>query len=779
MNATLPKFDNPLLVETEAELVLDPRQFQVREHTDELFQIDVLVHCLDPNVPLERVVGKAARLHVRQNRFEPRIWAGYCNHFELAQAERKGYSSYHMRIVPRLWFASERRNYRIFQQLSHPQIVAMLLEEWLIEACWRIDESAHPVRECRVQYGESDFAFICRLLEDAGITWYFDEASRLVLCDEPHLDTTRLVIPFVENTSAIDRGPYATDVHIGRHVRPGTYTMKDRDYRLSAGFPLSCRAQQGSELETMLERFHYVPGGFSFGAAGGETPSADDRGAFRPNQAEGQKLVATRLQAQRTGALHFGFSTNVAELAPGAVLVIEGNPHHELADGRRLLVLGSTFGGSVEGEFHHRIEAVSAEVPCRPALDTPKPKALGLESATVVGPAGEEIHCDEFGRVRVHFHWDRYSAMNEASSCWIPVSQPWAGPGFGGMNLPRMGQEVVVSFLGGDPDKPVIVGRVYTAECPVPYALPANKAHSRWKRCQYPGGEGFNELRMEDDAGKQLLYLQAERDMETLVKNDQRTLVRHDQFLTVEHDREKVVLNDERITVHHDRSARVEHDERLTVGNDRHQVVERDEAEDVGHDRNRRVGHDENLLIDNDRVVRVGHDATTSIANDLAFTVGGSTQKSVGKNESRSVGINDTVWVGANRSLTVDADHHVVVGANQATTIGAHDKTTVARTRSVEVGIAASESVGVAKKVSVGVGLMQSVGVGTYATAGMVSIDQTGMVKLIMAGKTLQLVCGAASITLEASGNVSIRGTRVDIDGQDGVKINGAKIDLN
>src|SRR5690349_16515892 len=154
-----------------------------------------------------------------------------------------------------------------------------------------------------------------------------------------------------------------------------------------------------------------------------------------------------------------------------------------------------------------------------PRVVTPKPKISGVESATVVGPPGEEIHTDEFGRVRVHFHWDRESRMNDNSSCWLHVSHPWAGRGFGMINLPRIGQEVLVDFLGGDPDRPIIVGRVFTNLQKVPYALPANKTQSGWKSESSPGGGGFNEIRFEDAKGSEQVYIQAEKNLDKLVKN--------------------------------------------------------------------------------------------------------------------------------------------------------------------------------------------------------------------------------------------------------------------
>ncbi len=174
------------------------------------------------------------------------------------------------------------------------------------------------------------------------------------------------------------------------------------------------------------------------------------------------------------------FETNVIDLSPGMVMSLLDHPRSELGPGEKLLVLESTLSGNIDS-LTHAVEVKSAASPYRPPLRTPKPKAMGVESATVVGPKGEEIHTDEFGRVRCHFHWDRQSKMDEKSSCWIHVSQSWAGAGYGTTHLPRIGQEVLVDFLGADPDRPVIVGRVYTDLEKTPYKLPEHKTQTGWK----------------------------------------------------------------------------------------------------------------------------------------------------------------------------------------------------------------------------------------------------------------------------------------------------------
>jgi type VI secretion system secreted protein VgrG len=246
--------------------------------------------------------------------------------------------------------------------------------------------------------------------------------------------------------------------------------------------------------------------------------------------------------------------------------------------------------GTHDGEWTQACEAHSIEAPYRPPLTTPKPKTNGVESATVVGPRGEEIHCDEFGRVRVHFHWDRQSNMDEKSSCWIPVSQAWGGAGYGLMNVPRVGQEVIVDFQGGDPDRPVIVGRVHTATQPVPQRLPENKTQSGWITQSSPNGGGQNVLLFEDRKGEELIRIEAERDLVKLVKRDETVDIKGKSVVNIEQgeqrftglDREAMVVKSCRTLIGLNASRTVGVNDVLMVGGDQRVSVEGAASSEVG-----------------------------------------------------------------------------------------------------------------------------------------------------------------------------------------------------
>jgi len=578
---------------------LDVRSFSVREAMSSLFEVDLVVHTENHEIDFDQVLGQPARFSMHG--VHERFWAGVCNRIQHTGGDEKGQSIYRLTIAPELWLLTQRRDYFIFQQKSELDIALEILADWGIKPELKLS-GTYKKRKYRVQYAESDYTFLCRMLEDAGISFYFDqseEKTRLVLADAPQRAEPRVgALPFRDDVSTVS-GEYVTQVNVGQEVRPGRYTMRDHDYRLPANYNLVSSAEGANvEIEKKLERYHYTPGAFLFNSTKGEdTPSADDKGKSRTDEAEAAQLAQKRLEAKRASAKTCSFRTNALDLAPGVVLRISGHLREKL-NKERQLVVEAVHEGTSYGEVVHHCVTRSAEVPYRPPVETPKPKVVGVESATVVGPAGEEIHTDEFGRVRVHFHWDRESKMDDNSSTWIHVSQPWSGGGFGGVNLPRIGQEVLVEFLGGDPDRPVIVGRVYTNLQKVPYTLPGNKTQSGWKSNSSPSTGGYNELMFEDAAGKELLRMQAEKDLSKLVKNDEST------------------------NIGNDRVSAIGNNESQTVGNDFMKQVLNNAREMIGMNRSRGVGNDETVEVGRHQKVTVGKTQTTEVGEKIEIVCG-------------------------------------------------------------------------------------------------------------------------------------------------------------
>ncbi|MGK3962602.1 type VI secretion system Vgr family protein [Sorangium sp. So ce1667] len=702
---------------------LNVRRFHIAERMSALFEVSLVALSENADIDFEAVVGQPMTFTLRQGTTERavRTWTGICSHVEQLAAEELGVSTYKLVLVPLLWLLTQRRNHRMFQLQSELDIARGLLAEWNIPTSERIS-GTYGKRKYRVQYGESDFAFLCRMLEDAGISFYFQTESgetRLVLDDAPQTNAARSPsIAFRDSPTDADL-EHVTKMRVGRRIRPGKYTVRDHDYRRLPEHALRSSAQAPEPVEGRLERFHYVPGAFLYESDKGQaTPVADDRGRYRADEKEAAALAQRRLAAKRADARTVAFDTNTVDLAPGTVLSFLDHPKSELSPGNAFLVTRATLSGERSSEWSCTCEAVSAGPTYRPPLVTPKPKTSGVESATVVGPPGEEIHTDEFGRVRVHFHWDRESRMNESSSCWIHVSQPWAGAGFGGTNLPRVGQEVIVDFLGGDPDRPIIVGRVYTGLQKTPYKLPDSKTQSGWQSRSSPAGgaANYNEIMFEDRKGQELVRMQAEKDLDKLVKND------------------------ESVRIGHDRTKQVGHDDALEVGNDR----------------TRQVGHDETVSIGNDRTRLVG--------NNESVTVGNSRTKSVGVNESLFVGVNQNEQIGANRSVQVGANHTEAIGANMSVSVGMAKAETVA--------LASAETVGAAKALTVGGVYAITVGGAMATTVALSQTETVGASKTVSAGDTITITCGASTITMDKAGTIVVSGKDISVVAQGVVNVN-------
>ncbi|MRG98457.1 type VI secretion system Vgr family protein [Polyangium spumosum] len=658
--AWLPSIRPPggtLSLALDSQLALDVRRFSIEEGISALFVVTLEALSTDPALAFDDVVGQKARFTIQRGA-EERSWTGITRSARLLRVEEDGLSAYEVVLVPVLWLLTQRTNRRIFQHVSEPEIATRLLSEWRVPHELRLSDT-YKAREYRTQYDESDHAFLSRTLADAGISYFFvekDDETVVVLSDAPQRGQPRGArLPFKADVTMVT-GEYVTRAQAGRELRPGRVAIRDRDHRLPAAYPLHASADaRALDIEGRLESFEATPGAFLYrtNQAGG-TPVADDRGAYRSDERAAKSLAQKRLEAQREGAVVFSFETNALDLAPGVIVQIDGHPRPELARG--LLLVGTRLDGTQDGDWTHVCEARSLELPYRPPIAVPRPRTQGVESATVVGPHGEEIHCDELGRIRVSFHWDRESEMDEQSSCWLPVSQAWAGAGYGSLSMPRVGQEVLVDFIGGDPDRPVVVGRIHTAIQKVPYPLPANKTKSGWRTSSSPGGGGFNEILFEDKKGHELIQVHAERDVEATVERDAA------------------------LTVKRDQKTRVVRDAEVIVGRNAAQLVQ-----------------------DNARQV-------------------------VGLSSARVVGVNEIVDIGGDQAMTVAGDQAVAVGGSSETTIaGAH---------ALEVG----------------------------AT------------QIIRAGGTITITSGAASITLEPSGKVTISGTEIVLQSSGPVGVAGTKI---
>ena len=583
------------------------RRIQVREAMSTGFEVTITARSTSPDIDLDAASWAPASFSLLSGWAlvrggGERAWTGLVQRIEQTAVELLGLSTYEIRIVPRLSLLAQNRDYRIFQRQTVPAIAKHLLEDWLVDHEWRLDPESFPVLEYRVQYGESDFAFLARLCEEAGISFFFEprdgRGSVLVLCDDPAAIPVRPGPPlsFEASPNEAAEAEYVTAVSLRRDGAPMRVVLRDVDFR-RPGFPLYGEADFDEPTPSArLARRHYVPGAFRVHtmhppASGAPVPPT--KGAGRHDPRAGQELAGRLVLAETAQARVASFETNALDLAPGVVVAITNHPHPLLDPDRAPLLLTEfSLDAEHDKEWRATCRAVWTEHPYKPQQKTQRPVVQGLQSAVVQGPRDREVFTDEHGRIKVRFFWDSEAKDDEQTSCWIRVAQVWTGAGHGIWAIPRIGQEVLVGFLEGNPDEPIVMGHVPNALTPAPYSLPGNQTKTVIRTRSTPESDGFNELSFEDRKGEELVYQRAERDRETWVRQDERELVGGN--------RQRAVGADEHIAIRGDRRERIDGSEHRTIGGD--------ERAEIGGSASYVIDGDVNLVINGRLGVEVAGD---------------------------------------------------------------------------------------------------------------------------------------------------------------------------
>ncbi|HCJ1229223.1 TPA: type VI secretion system tip protein VgrG [Pseudomonas aeruginosa] len=623
-------------------------EFRLSEGLSETFLLDVELSCANPAIDFGQVLDRPALLTIWQGGQPVRYVHGSVTSFQQGNTGFRR-TRYRAIVEPRLARLRLASDWRIFQTLAVPDIAKVLLKKHAITLDYEQKvTNAHAPREYCVQAGDTDYHFVERIMREEGFFYGFlhnAEGHRLIHCDRLWIFGKQPGLPVEYNPMAGgDRpGPALRSFTYSENVRTARQTQ--RDYNFKNPLYNQQTRREGNDLDhqaSSYERYDY-PG--------------------RYKSEVGEAFTQDRLRGHRGDARQAIVEGDDARLVPGISFDLIGHPRRDMNRGWRPVLIehhGKQYTSQAEESAdaaqgtHYSSTATlvpdDAEWRAEP-MD--KPLITGPQQATVVGPPGEEIYCDEFGRVKVQFPWDREGKNDEHSSCWIRVSQNISGALWGHMAIPRIGQEVIVCNFDGDPDQPVITGRSYNANQRPPYELPANKTRMTIKS-QTHKGDGFNEIRFEDEADQEEVFIHAQKDQNNIVNNDETTFVGHD------------------------RSERVDNDETVSIGHDRKEDVGNDETISIGRHRKEDVGKNETISIGRNRRVTIGGHKTETITKTKAesiglakfLTIGAAYQTSVGAAMNTTVGLSQSEQVGINKSVIVGKTYSTTAGEEFSLTVG-------------------------------------------------------------------------------------------------------------
>jgi type VI secretion system secreted protein VgrG len=724
---TTPSTPKPLLFE----------RMTGEEEMGRAFRYDVDLLCESSELDLESLLGKKMTVAAEHKNGE-RHFNGVCTQFRVLGATHR-YIRYRATLRPELALLSYTRNCRIFQKKKVPDILKQLFQGKLT-ADFKLMRD-YRTWDYLVQYRESDFNFVCRLMEQEGITFFFSHTAdghKMVLIDESSSCKEAAGYAKVPFLPPEERGRVKEE-HVsgwtsGARIVPGKFTVRDFKFEKPTELPTSTVTSQ-------LKR-----------GDGGPRPGADfevyDYPGEHKSADEAREEARNRLLEQESWYHTTEASADTRGLAVGNKFTITNLPRLLQSDKPYIIVKASYTlnGNSYESdatkeqpeEYRATYTLVDGKTEYRTPRTTPKPVVQGPQTATVVGrktgAADDELATDEHGRVMVKFHWDRRGDVNgpedapedsgKEQSCFIRVSQAWAGTRFGGMFIPRIGQEVIVDFLEGDPDCPIITGRVYNGDNKVPWDLPANATQSGvlTRSSKGAAAANANALRFEDKKGSEQLWIHAERNQDIEVEKDETHWVGHDRTKTIDHD----------------------------------------EVVHVKHDRTETVDHDETIRIDNNQTLGVAVNRTVT----------------VGSNQNTTIGAAATETVGANKTVTVGAAMQVAVGASMGLTVGSGMTTSVGGASAVDVGGSSTESVAKDKTVEVSKNVTINAGEKINISAGK-DVTIKGKKGLIDMGDELVLKSGSATITMKKNGDITIEGNKITIKGSGDLILKGSKISEN
>ena len=587
-----------------------------------------------------KLIGKSICCSITSNDGTERFFSGIVSSLSVGGIVENKYRQYFINMVPWINLLEFRSDCRIFQETSVPDIIDEVFKGLgFNDFSWKLQGTYSP-REYCVQYRETDLAFVTRLLEEEGIFYFFkheENKHTLVLADYSKA-YEKVALDSIDVIDGTHTDHKISHWQHSYNFCSGAVSHTDYDFQ-APSTSLMAEQQTIVDLPNIEQYEQYdFPGIYS-------------------DKSSGDSLARKRMESIEATYSLVKASSDYPVLAPGYSFKV--GRHSDAAEEKKKYVVSSIAHSANEGSYrsgdsgtfnyNNNFQCVPEDIALRPQVKRSKPYISGSQTAVVVGPSSEEIYTDKFGRIKVQFFWDRLGKKDENSSCWIRVAQVWSGKKWGAQFIPRVGQEVLISFLEGDPDRPIVVGSVYNSEQMPAYDLPANKAISGIKTRSTKSGstENYNELRFEDEKGKELFYIHAEKDEQEVIENDQAASIG----------------NDQKITVGNDVTEEIGNDLTQSVGNNKSLTTAGDHAETVGKGLTLSVGEDHTAEIASNQSVTVGEDLTESIGSNRSVDVGSDLTESIGGSHTESVSKDYSVTA---KSITLEASSSLSIKVGSA-----------------------------------------------------------------------------------------------------------------
>jgi type VI secretion system secreted protein VgrG len=643
--------------------------FRGEEGMSRLFRFELQMLSDNNAIQAADLVGKNVTWSVKQNDGSPRHFNGFVSRFFAGDEDKKGRRAYRAEVVPWLWFLTRTADCRIFQDKTVVEIIEQIFADLGFSDFEKAQvKGSHPQRTYCVQYRETDFNFVSRLMEEEGIFYFFkhqDGKHLLVLGDQKgaYADCTEKEVDYPQDFGSQAVEDFLVAWEHQYEFTTGKWAQTDYNFE---DHPARSEKTPSKLLMTEQQTQVSLPGITKYEVY-------DFPGEYAKKN-DGDSLSKWRMEEEEAGFDVVQAGSLCKSFTPGGKFKVR--QHLCKAEEKKSYVITAIEHRAIEPvgyeslpadsekaeawDYSNRFTCIPDSVNFRPERTTRRPLLHGLQTAVVVGPAGEEIYTDKYGRVKVQFFWDREGQRDDKTTCWIRVAQMLAGKNWGAMAIPRIGQEVVVSFQEGDPDQPLVVGSLYNADQMPPYTLPDEKTKTYLKTNSSPGGDGYNELRLEDKAGKEQIFLHAQRNMDVRVRADSMETVVGDRHLIVGTDQDgksgdqcEMIYRDKHLKVHRDHQEHVGGDMKLLVGGidgpgNQHIIIQADKKESVGGSSHLQIAQDRVEKIDLNQSLNVGMNQEEKVGLKHALEAGTEIHLKAGMTAVIEAGVQLTLKVGSN-----------------------------------------------------------------------------------------------------------------------------------